>query len=166
VSCGRSHSLEALVAGEATLTLEAELRAHIKSCSRCRHELNWLETEQALIRQRAGRDEVAHLWRGVARRSGITVSRAWPGVLATLAAGATFLLLLVGLWQAPGASLPQGPLTLASTPMGSESSASASAAGLPGLESSESTPPVCSILPQGLGFHCSPELLASFVASR
>lgn len=163
MSCGRSHLLEALVAGELSGSGEAELRQHAKRCTRCRHELNWLETEQGLFRQRAGRDEVIHLWKGVALRSGIAAPRAWPRVLAALAVTASLgLSLAVGVRFDAGARSPAELGELASAPAQSESIMSV---GGPSLAPSEGEP-ACSTLPQGLGFHCGPVDAASVLASR
>ncbi len=153
--CGRTAHLEAVALGEASPTLAAELRAHTKSCALCRHELNWLESESALFRQRAGRDEVAQLWKGVASRSGLeTPPRDWPRVLVAMAAAAALVLMV-------GNAAPR---------------ASRSADGSPGDETLESsmlmTPAFfveeesCSKLPSGVGFQCSPVVPASFLASR
>ena len=92
--CGRTAHLEAVAMGEASPALGAELRAHAKQCALCRHELNWLESESALFRQRAGRDEVAHLWKGVAQRRGLEAQRSWPRVLVAMAAAAAMVLLV------------------------------------------------------------------------
>lgn len=64
--CGKTHLLEAAVQGE--LPDEA-LREHAETCPRCRHELHWLEAERRLFRERAARDEVQSLWKGVAQRT-------------------------------------------------------------------------------------------------
>ena len=152
--CGRTAHLEAVALGEASSAVTAELRAHTKSCALCRHELNWLESESALFRQRAGRDEVAQLWKGVAARSKVQPPRAWPRVLVAMAAAAALVLMV-------GNATPR---------------ASLSADGSPGDETLESsmlmTPAFflseapCSKLPSGMGFQCSPVVPASFLASR
>lgn len=163
MKCGRSHLLEALVAGELSWSGEAELKQHAKGCARCRHELNWLETEQGLFRQRAGRDEVTHLWKGVAQRSGIAAPRAWPKVLAALAVTASLgLLLAVGVRYGAGARSPGELGELESAPAQSESIMSVGGVSLAPSEGA----PACSTLPQGLGFHCGPVEEASFLASR
>lgn len=85
--CGKTHLLDAAVQGE--LPDEA-LREHAAHCARCRHELQWLETERRLFRERAARDEVQQLWKGVAERTGSeprprrVLNRALVGVAATL----------------------------------------------------------------------------------
>lgn len=152
--CGRTTQLEAVALGEASPSLVAELRAHTKGCALCRHELNWLESESALFRQRAGRDEVAQLWKGVASRRGLETPRAWPRVLVAMAAAAV-LVLMVG-------NAPRGPSLSTDGARGEET-----------LESSMLMTPAfffeeepCSKLPSGVGFQCSPVVPASFLASR
>ena len=157
--CGRTAHLEAVAMGEASSALAAELRAHAKQCALCRHELNWLESESALFRQRAGRDEVAHLWKGVAQRRGLEAQRSWPRVLVAMAAAAA-MVLLVG-------RLAPRPVSL---------STDGSRSGEEALESSMLMSPAfffeaqaderCSKLPSGVGFQCSPVVPASFLASR
>lgn len=60
--CRRTEKLEALVLGELSAPEALELRNHARSCSVCRHELRWAETEKTLFAQRAARDEVRGLW--------------------------------------------------------------------------------------------------------
>ena len=157
--CGRTAHLEAVAMGEASPALGAELRAHAKQCALCRHELNWLESESSLFRQRAGRDEVAHLWKGVAQRSGLQAPRAWPRVLVAMAAAAA-LVLLVG-------RVAPSKVSLATDGLGANEEEA--------LESSMLMSPAsfffevgepCSKLPSGVGFQCSPVVPASFLASR
>lgn len=167
MSCGRSQFLEALALGQASPSLEAELTIHLRSCGRCRHELRWLKTEQALFRQRAGRDEVAHLWKGVARRSGLDLPRGvWPRALAALALGAA-VLLAVGPWRAePPSGLTAATVIVATgapLPLDSETAMSHGPAD---SREPEGRSPMCSTLPEGLGFHCGPVQRASVVASR
>jgi anti-sigma factor RsiW len=164
MSCGRSQFLEALALGQAPPSLEAELTAHLRDCGRCRHELRWLKTEQALFRQRAGRDEVAHLWKGVARRSGLELPRVWPRALAALALGAA-VLLAVGPWRAERPSGPQPAAVATGAPLPLESETAMSLGPAGSLEAPDRSP-VCSTLPEGLGFHCGPVQQASVVASR
>lgn len=133
--CGRTSQLESLLSHESP-----ELRAHARACAVCRHELNWLESEAALFRQRAGRDEVAHLWEGVQARSGS--AHPWPKMFAALAAAAA--LLLVSLPSRHAESTNDEPL---------ESDALMS----PALSFDEP----CSRLPSGVGFTCQPAVLAS-----
>lgn len=134
--CGRTSQLESLLSHESP-----ELRAHARGCAVCRHELNWLESEAALFRQRAGRDEVAHLWEGVQARS-TPVAHPWPKMFAALAAAAALLLV----------SLP---------------SRHAESSGDEVLESDALMSPAlhldepCSRLPSGVGFTCQPAVLAS-----
>jgi hypothetical protein len=134
--CGRTSQLESLLSHESP-----ELRTHARTCAVCRHELNWLESEATLFRQRAGRDEVAHLWAGVQARSK-PVSHPWPKMFAALAAAAALLLV-----TAPSrrvAVTDEEPL---------ESDALMS----PVLSFDEP----CSRLPSGMGFTCQPSVLAS-----
>lgn len=65
--CGKTHLLDGAVQGEVP---DEALRAHAETCPRCRHELHWLETERRVFRERAARDEVQSLWKGVAQRTG------------------------------------------------------------------------------------------------
>lgn len=143
--CGKTHLLEGAV--HDGLRDEA-LRAHAERCPRCRHELNWLLTEQKLFRARAARDEVQALWGDVARRTGASrrpsVSRALVGV------AAAFLLLAGG-----GRALLALP--------GSSSGHDASVASVAGeaFEAlmtenaiSQERAELCSRAEQGIGFHC------------
>jgi hypothetical protein len=156
--CGRTAQLEALAMGEAAPALVAELRAHSKQCALCRHELNWLESESTMFRQRAGRDEVAHLWKGVAQRRGLEVPRAWPRVLVAMAAAAALVLLV-------GRVAPK-PVSLATDGSRTEQEALESSMLMsPGSFFFEADEP-CSKLPSGVGFQCSPVVPASFLASR
>lgn len=139
--CGRTSQLESLLSVD-----QPELRAHAKRCALCRHELNWLESEAALFRQRAARDEVAHLWKGVEKRVP-PEPRAWPRVLVAMAAAA-MLLFTVG--NARGPVMDEGPL---------ESDALMSP-----VLAFDGEP--CSRLPSGMGFQCKQTLQASFIASR
>ena len=154
--CGRTAQLESVALGEASPQVANELRSHAKHCALCRHELNWLESESSMFRQRAGRDEVAELWKGVAARRGLEApQRAWPRVLVAMAAAAV-LMLLVGRATPPNASLATdgGPEMLESPMLAS-----------PALMFFEDNAP-CSKLPSGVGFQCSPVVPASFLASR
>lgn len=156
--CGRTAHLEAVALGEASPATSAELRAHAKQCALCRHELNWLESESTLFRQRAGRDEVAHLWKGVAQRRGLETPRAWPRVLVAMAAAAA-LVLTVGRVAPKPVSLATDGSRAEEEPL--ESSMLSSPAF---LFFQEDEP--CSKLPTGVGFQCSPVVPASFLASR
>ncbi len=155
--CGRTSQLEAVANGEAPLSLVAELRAHTKSCALCRHELNWLESEVSLFRQRAGRDEVAHLWSGVATRAGVEAAqgRQWSRVLVAMAAAVA---LVLGLGQL--SPRPPSMRTAAEAQEALESDALMS----PALFFDAQEP--CSKLPSGVGFQCSQPVPASFLASR
>jgi hypothetical protein len=147
--------------GELAPSVEAELKTHVKGCGRCRHELDWLKTEHGLFRMRAGRDEVASLWKGVAERSGIERPRRWPSAVATFAVGAA-LLLPLGLWALAGSSptIESLPATVASTPVEPGPMTVAGGASV------DLGNQACSTLPEGLGFHCGPVTQASFFASR
>lgn len=155
--CGRTHQLEACSRGELPGPVETDLRAHAKHCAICRHELNWLETESTLFRQRAGRDEVAELWAENVRRRGgeAVVRRPWARVLVGMAAAAV-LALVVGL----GGSSPSLRTTHAELGEALETDALMS----PALFLEAETP--CSKLPSGMGFQCAPLVPASFIASR
>ena len=156
--CGRTAQLEAVAMGETSPALSMELRAHTKQCALCRHELNWLETESAMFRQRAGRDEVAELWKGVEKRRGLFVEpRSWPRVLVAMAAAAVLLVMV-------GRSAPQ-QTSMATDSFRPEETLESSMLMSPAFlffEPSES----CSKLPSGVGFQCSPVVPASFLASR
>lgn len=154
--CGRTQHLEAVVIGETPAALAAELRAHARHCALCRHELNWLESESALFRQRAGRDEVAHLWKGVAQRSGLAPGRSWPRVLVAMAAAAALVLLV-------GRVAPQRA-SLATDGSRDDEALESSMLMSPALFFAADEP--CSKLPSGVGFQCSPVVPASFLASR
>lgn len=155
--CGKTQHLEAVALGEAPASVRAEIRAHAKDCALCRHELNWLESEAAIFRNHAGRDEVAHLWAGVAQRRGLAAPvRHWPRVLVALAAAAA-LVLLAPLSSSSQRS-PSQAEALESSPLMS-----------PVLffgDEAEAEAPACSTLPSGVGFQCSPAVPASFLASR
>jgi len=154
--CGKTNHLEAMVAGELGTTFERELRAHATTCTRCRHELNWLESERRLFRQRASREEVSELWQGVAQRSGLRPGRPWVRVMVALAA---CLLVVLGLGRLSVSSHRPQPVNELSGGVSDWSEG-----GFSSLESAE--PAACSTLPEGLGFHCGPAVPASFVASR
>jgi hypothetical protein len=149
--------MEAVALGEVTGARADELRAHAAGCSLCRHELRWLESEAALFRERAGRETVAHLWAGVAQRRGLEAPRAWPRVLAAVAAGVVLLLAASRV-----------------VPVRAGDAALAQAASEETLESPLLMSPVlfaggdanCSRLPLGVGFRCEPVVPASFLASR
>lgn len=157
-SCGRTPLLESVVTGEASATLANELRAHAAGCARCRHELNWLESEAKLFRERAAREEVAHLWAGVAERRGLPSQRPWSRVLVAVAAS---LVLLLGAGRAVLGVTSHG---------GADASVFHEDFGM----SEPLMSPVltledrdnCSKLPDGVGFRCEPAIPASFVASR
>lgn len=87
--CGRVEQLDALVTGEVSGARADELHRHASSCSVCRHELRWLQSERALFAQRAARDEVDDLWQQLKARTGHTprkaaVARVLMGVAATV----------------------------------------------------------------------------------
>lgn len=151
--CGKTHLLEAVVLGEIP---GDELRAHAEHCPRCRHELNWLETEQGLFRQRAAREEVSELWKGVAARTGVeprrrSVNRALVGL-----AAAVFVMLGVGrvFVAAPSSSSGRDASVAISTDELMTENAI-----------SEERADLCSRSEQGIGFHCG-YVPASLVASR
>jgi hypothetical protein len=153
-TCGRTPLLERLVLDEVGPALAEELHAHVAHCGRCRHELNWLESEAKLFRERAGRDEVAYLWSGVERRQR-SRRRAWPRVWAALAASAAVALGLgVRSW---GGGPPEGVAAQASVDMSEPVMSTALT-----VEHTDN----CSRMPEGLGFSCGPAIPASFLATR
>jgi hypothetical protein len=158
MTCGRTQYLEAMISGE-TPALEADLRAHAQGCALCRHELNWLQTERGLCRQRASRDEVSALWKGVALRSGTGSSRPWQRVLVGLAASALLVAGVGGLGRFASTGANAAPAPAAVEPNESEPLSSEQVL----FPSSDER---CSKLPTGLGFHCGPAVPASFVALR
>ncbi len=150
MTCGKPGLLEALTRSELTATTAAEVEAHASTCARCRHELNWLRTERALFRARAGRDEVSHLWQGIAARTA-PAPRPWKQLAFALAASALALLSVQQLLQArPTVNVAQ---TAESEPLSSEP-----------IESTD--PTACSRLPEGLGFRCTMSLSDDALASR
>jgi len=157
-ACGRTPLLESVVTGEAPTALANELRAHAAGCARCRHELNWLESERKLFHERAARDEVAHLWAGIAERRGLPTPRPWSRVLVAVAAS---LLVLLGAGRAALSATSHGDSDASvfhddlgmSEPLMSQAL-------------SVEAPENCSKLPDGVGFRCEPAIPASFVASR
>lgn len=155
--CGRTTQLEAVALGEVAPALATELRTHTSHCALCRHELNWLESESALFRQRAGRDEVEHLWKGVAQRSGLETPRSWPRGLVALAAAAVLMLVL-------GSGTPR-QTSMATVGAQSEEALESSMLMSPAFLFFRAEEP-CSRLPIGVGFQCSPVVPASFLASR
>jgi anti-sigma factor RsiW len=150
MTCGRPGLLEAHTRSELTAVAASELEAHVATCARCRHELNWLRTERALFRARAGRDEVAHLWQGVAARTAPRPSRLSRFAVA-LAASALALLAMQQLVRAPIAATVDEPTQ--SEPFASEP-----------IESTD--PTACSRLPEGLGFRCTMSISDEALASR
>ena len=141
--CGKTHLLEAVVQGELP---GDDLRAHAEHCPRCRHELNWLETEQGLFRQRAAREEVSALWQGVAARTRVeprrhSVNRALVGIAAAL-----FVVLGVGRVFVAGPSSSGGrdaSVAISTDELMTENAISQERADL------------CSrSAEQGIGFHC------------
>ena len=147
--CGHTEDLEALVMGEVHGAEAHELRAHAEHCSRCRHELNWLETERMLFRARAADHQVPQLINKSDQRRRV--------VQVTLAAVAT-LLLTTGIARF---------LTSAASQSGADASVGFSQSVFePEVETAESrdVPVGCSRLPEGVGFHCTSP--ASFLAVR
>lgn len=155
--CGRTHLLDAMTAGEVAPALEVELRAHASACVRCRHELNWLESEQRLFRHRAGRDEVQQLWQGIEQRTPRLQPSAMNRMLVALAA-ALLLVLGVGRLTVTGAN----PTAGGGTTTDAEQLQSVEWASEP---MSFEDPQACSKLTPGLGFHCG-TVQTSVLASR
>lgn len=152
--CGKTHLLDGAVQGELP---DDALREHARSCARCRHELNWLETEQRLFRERAARDEVQHLWRGVAERAGFEPRRRRLNRVLVGLAAALFVVLTAG----------RIALSLPSSASGRD--ASISVESFEALVTENAFSPeraeLCSRVDQGIGFHCG-YVPASIVASR
>ena len=157
MSCGRTVKLEALVAGELPQAQARELRTHALGCSRCRHELNWLESEQALFRQRASREEVAQLWAGVVTRAAPRATpRAWSRVLVALAASLLLVLAAGRVVLTAGGDGASTPMV----PVDAEHLQSV-------LAQSVDLDERCSLgAPGSPGFHCAAPLPASLLASR
>ncbi|MDP3237607.1 MAG: hypothetical protein Q8N26_32770 [Myxococcales bacterium] len=151
--CGKTHLLEAVVQGEVP---GDDLRAHAAHCPRCRHELNWLETEQGLFRQRAAREEVSALWKGVAVRTGVAPRRSINRALVGLAA-ALFVVLGVGRGFVEGPSSSSGR---------DASVADSVEAFMTENAITQERANLCSrSAEQGIGFHCG-YVPASLIASR
>lgn len=153
--CGKTHLLEAAVLSE---TPDDGLRAHAAQCPRCRHELNWLQAEQRLFRERAAREEVRGLWKGVAHRTGVEpqphrVSRALVGLAAAV-------LLVLGAGRLLVAPASSGGLD-ASVAAREEAFEALMTENAISQERAE----LCSRFEQGIGFHCG-YVPASLVASR
>jgi hypothetical protein len=154
--CGKTQLLEPMVAGEVAPAVERELRTHAATCPVCHHELNWLDTESRLFRERASREEVALLWKEVAQKTALPARRAWGRVLMT--AAASMLLVLTAGRVGLTSVQRSGHGVESVTDELLESSALAS------LDVEPDS--ACSRLPEGLGFHCAPVVPASFVALR
>lgn len=154
--CGRTQSLEAAVMGEVPHAAAIELYTHAQHCAVCRHELQWLESERVLFRQRSGREEVDHVWKAVVERRSLQekVRRGSRTVVAFATAAAVLIF---------GVHLTSQPMKLAADVRAEET-----------FESSSLMSPVlfiereeaCSRLPSGIGFQCSPTLPTSVLASR
>ncbi len=156
--CGRTHLLEAMTAGEVPAPLETELRAHASGCARCRHELSWLDSEQRLFRHRAGRDEVAQLWRGIEARTPLL--RRGPSMHRVMVALAAALLVVLGM----------GRMSVTRPTAGTSQSVSSDDELQTINElmfmSSEDPQTSCSRLTPGLGFTCGAPAQSSVLASR
>lgn len=151
--CGRTQNLEAVVHGDVAPSVAIDLRRHAQQCALCRHELNWLESESALFKQRAGRDEVARLWQGVADRRGLEQERPWVRMMMAAAAAALLMMFAGRITPVPTGVSPVGEEQLASEGLMS-----------PMLDFGDAEP--CSRLPTGMGFQCSQPVPASFLAAR
>lgn len=95
--------LEALADGSLTPERAPLVEAHAAGCPRCRRELEWLRTEQALLvrRREAEAPLPLDLWKGIEQRlpegAPRRRSRRWMGVAAVaLSAAAMFALALPG----------------------------------------------------------------------
>ncbi len=138
-SCRQTEHLEKLAAGE-VLPLEANaLHAHLSECAVCRNEFRWLQTEYQLVAQRRASSLAARAPAPLSWRHGIAIAAA--AVLAVAFAQSRSDLSVEAIAYEPFESRE-----------------------MPVLESKESMPRRCSVLPEGLGFHCS--LPVNIVASR
>lgn len=152
--CGKTHLLEDAVNGDAP---DEALREHANDCARCRHELNWLETERQLFRSRAARDEVQFLWKGVAARVGAEPRKPTFSRALVAAAAALFLVLGAGRLFVSAQSSSGADASIAAASFDSLVTENAFSA-----ERSE----LCSRLAeQGIGFHCG-YVPQSVLASR
>ncbi len=146
--CGHTESLEALVLGELNVAQSNELRAHATHCSRCHHELNWLETEHLMFRARAANEQVAPLMRAERRR-----------VSPMAIAAAASLVLMTGVMKLISGT----PLVHSHADASVNFEAALTETEVETAESRD-VPVGCSQLPQGVGFHCTSP--ASFLAIR
>lgn len=167
MSCAHGQQLEALAAGELDAPRAAALEAHAQHCARCRHELRWLLTEQGLLRQRASRELVSHLWRDAAVPRPAASVRRTPAAVAALVVG----LLLLGGWRARSrtASESAEPAAVVTASAAAEVSDAPSDEGLQVsqlLWSTSEARALCSTLPAGLGFRCGPVESSRIFASR
>lgn len=149
--CGKTELLEAAVHHEVH---DDALREHASQCARCRHELRWLETEQRLFRERAARDEVQMLWRGVEAK--VAPKRGINRALVGLAA-AVLVVLSAGRLMV-GAPLSASGSDAAITPESVEAFMTENAFS---AERSE----LCSKAGGGIGFYCG-YAARSVLASR
>jgi len=156
--CGRTHLLEAMTAGEVPGPLETELRAHASGCARCHHELSWLESEQRLFRQRAGRDEVQQLWRGVEQRAPVLRSSTLNRLLVAMAAA---LLVVLGVGRV-GLHSPAEGSAMSENPSSDELLQSFNELMFMSSEDPQSS---CWLRP-GVGFTCSATTQSTALASR
>lgn len=163
-SCS-AERLEALVRDELTAPESAALQGHVAHCPRCRHELNWLESERALFRQRQAADDVGALWAELEAREARQRPRPQPQPARGFAQArrlavslAAMVVVLVGVSRALVVSAPADRL--------GEGWSARVASEVGTLESREAAggTPLCSRLPDGVGFRCLVQ--ASFVASR
>jgi hypothetical protein len=148
--CGKTHLLESVVQGEIP---GDELRAHAQRCSRCRHELNWLEVERGLFRQRAARDAVNVLWQGVDARTG--AERRRRRVNRPLLGLAASLLVILGVGRALIAGSSEGR---------SASTATSTDVLMTENAISQERAELCSRSERGIGFYCG--YLPGLIASR
>jgi hypothetical protein len=145
--CQKTHLLDAAVAQE---TPDEALREHAEHCPRCRHELNWLETERKLFRERAAREEVEALWQGTMRRSPRAPRRALRRAAAGFAAA---VLIVVGAGRVV--------LSLPASESGRDASVTERIEALMTENAfSAERAELCS-RPEGIGFHCGGYVLAS-----
>lgn len=155
--CGRAGKLEAAVMGELPAAQGQELLAHAEHCKSCHTEKAWLETEKALFRQRAVRDEVQKLWAGVEQRSGRQAGRQrrWSGFALAVAAS---LLFMLGI---SGRMVETRSEATAEHPAGSFESMSFEVMSADFQVGRGSDDPPCTRLKPGVGFRCEGLELAS-----
>jgi Putative zinc-finger len=128
--CRQTELLDQLAAGELSLPEAGALKAHLGECAVCRNEFRWLQTEYQIVAQR--RDAV------LAARARTPLS--WRHGIAIAAAAILAVAFAHTRTDLSNGAASHGPFESTEIPV---------------LESRESAPRSCSVLPEGLGFHCS-----------